>query len=450
MIIKTQEFDKQFDKDIQLIKINKNTRLIKKGSYKRKSYGSYITDIDIAENVYFNKKLFKIVYNVLKKIKRNNVKFNFIKMSCGDFQEFKLPWKFDSEGGCNFNLQEVKEWYTEFVKKNLIDTDSKEEIKKNLFSETIRIKNIINIENILQPYSEIIWYEEDIKRGYIQYNGKIYKLLEIIKYETPVLEFLYQCDKEMISIDYALVDKKYKKVPLNNMYRFYDQDWYNIIKSFDWKLEKKYKYEFLSVMKNVEKLISLRHQIKVLYNLKKSKNISKSLEKKFRNKIEELLGYNIDKYTLKKLTDIINNNLEIYGEYFYKYLKDKYKSKYILYSKRGIESQKYVNEEKIKERKDIKCPFFSTDIEDFKKIYNFSKKICIDSKLITECFVKIAKKHNITILKLLISCGYNNKLSLIIKDDKIILFRNNKKIGIFPKIMLKKLRKIIIINKNTN
>ena len=55
MIIKTQEFDKQFDKDIQLIKINKNTRLIKKGSYKRKSYGSYITDIDIAENVYFNK-----------------------------------------------------------------------------------------------------------------------------------------------------------------------------------------------------------------------------------------------------------------------------------------------------------------------------------------------------------------------------------------------------------
>lgn len=448
MIIKTSEFNTQFYRDIQLIKINNNKKLREKGSYKRKTYGSYITDIDITEFVHYNKRLFGIVYNILNKIKRNNSKFNFIKMSCGDFQEFQLPWKFDSEGGCNFNLQEATKWYTEFSKKNLIDSESLENIKKNLFLENIKIKNIINIENILHTYSEIIWYEEDIKRGYIQYNGNIYKLLDIIKYETPVLEFLYEYKKdEMISVDYGLVDYRYSKRPLNNMYRYYEKDFYNIIKSFDWKLEKKYKYEFLSVMKNVEKLISFRHQIKLLHNLKKSKNINKYLENKFRKKIEELLGYNIDKYTLKKLTDKINNQMEIYGDYFYKNLQNKYKSKYILYSKRGIESQKSVNIEDIQQRiKDgIKCPFFSTDIDDFKKIQNFAKKICIDSELITECFVKIAKKHNITISKLLISCGCNNKLSLIIKDDKIILFRNNNKIDIFPKMMLKKLQRIIIL-----
>ena len=118
MIIKTKEFDEMLTKDILDITINKQRPYSIKGSYRIKEYGDIITDLDFTGFVFFNEKFIEILKNIINKNKNSN-KFIFLHLDCGKYVDFDVPWKIDSKGGCNFDLDQLYSWFENFKKNYL-------------------------------------------------------------------------------------------------------------------------------------------------------------------------------------------------------------------------------------------------------------------------------------------------------------------------------------------
>ena len=76
--------------------------------------------------------------------------------------------------------------------------------------------------------------------------------------------------------------------------------------------------------------------------------------------------------------------------------------KFDLQYSRGLDSQIVTKEIITKRvRNNIKCPFFKTDIEDYKRFVKITKKLSLDLDHVIDCFVKISKETKTPIKGLL-------------------------------------------------
>src|SRR3990167_5547583 len=156
MIRKTPEFDKKFNSDIS--NLLKRYRFFNiKGSY------------------------------LLERSNRHANNFMFLQLSCGFKNEFQPPWTIGRHGSCNFSLEFARKWFSNFKKlnktTNLVPEDVISFIDSIFKKDTLRIGDIVEIENILYPFAEIIWSQQDIAIGYKIINGQHYSLSSIITKE---------------------------------------------------------------------------------------------------------------------------------------------------------------------------------------------------------------------------------------------------------------------------
>ena len=398
MLIKTRDFESKLIYDLKQLTNNQFTI---KGSYKIKEFGSYITDIDVETNIVFNKDVFSKFINKIEKTRT----FIFIQLSLGFKKQYELPWKIDNNGGCNYDPKNVTVWYEKFKKMKLVPDNIYKYIEEKLFGDNISIKNLIDIENELHQYSEIIWRQDDIKRGYVYYLDTKYDLLDMISIEQPVLELLYHYKGDFCLIDLALNDKNYIYEFSNDMYKYYTKDWYKIMKLFRWKIKKEYQAEYKQIMKTIDIFIAIYNKIILIEKVYKYRLLPAKDFYNIENDIKkELTKLNItfDFSTKKNLLCIVNKYLEQYIDYFKSKLNENFIEKFDFQYQRGLES-KIITKDIITKRvkNNIKCPFFSTDIEDYKRFVKITKKLSLDLDRVIECFVKISDETGKSIKDLL-------------------------------------------------
>jgi hypothetical protein len=393
MIIKTSHFDNKLFTDLKQLIVNKSSTFRVMGSYKIKEFGSYISDIDIQTNVIYNQTLFNILINKIEKSRS----FIFIHMSLGFKKEYALPWKIDNFGGCDYDPEIVKEWYKNFRKMNLVPDSVYTYIENKLFSDSISIKCLIDVENELHQYSEIIWTLDDIKRGYIYFLNTKYTLLDMLQFEQPVLEFIYKYEGDFCLIDLALLDNRYKYEFEQDMYKYYTQDWYKILKFFRWYIKKEYQNEYLETMKKIDLLMAIYNKIILIEKVYKYRLVSQKEFLYIENDIRiNLLNTNInfDDHAKNSIKFAVNKYLESYVEYFKNKLNTNIPDKFVSQNKRGIEAQLLVTKEIITRRvkNGVKCPFFKTDIDEYKQFMDITNKLSLDLEKTIDCFVKISEE----------------------------------------------------------
>lgn len=448
MLIKTQEFDNKFMNDLRWITINKNNPLRLKGSYKLKEWGEPLSDIDVQANVYFNAKLIDIIYII---ITRPQSPFTFIQFGVGRYNGFQLPWTIDDYGGCEYNPENVKIWYQKFSTQNLVPEDVLSYIYEKLFSDRMMIRNLLDVENAILPYSEIKWSVNDIRRGFIIKDSVKYYLLDAMKTETPVLEFVYKYNNQFIAIDFGLVDKNYVKHFQDNMYKYYTQNWYKILKGFRWKVYPEIQRELLKDVGNVAKLLSINSELDLLNRVQQIPYYS-DLSELITNVRNDLFSIGIDMNDLdfdqieSKLNSDINNLLENYVWDYMSVLQPQYKKDIMRQFARGAESQDIIDQNILRDRYEsgVHCPFFPTDINDHNILYNLSIRMNIPTLECIECFSKVAIERKIKIEKVMNIIG-NNDLSILLFTDHIVLRDGTITVGNYPLSDLNKLRTIVLL-----
>ena len=405
MIIKTEHFDNTFKKDILELTINKNFPIKIKGSYKIFDAIDriYLTDIDMECNVKYNQ---YFINTMIDKIERSK-SFIFIQLSLGMKKEFILPWKIDNDGGCNYDPETVKTWYTTFKNMNAVPKKVYDYIENKLFSDTISISYLIDVENELSDYSKLLWSLDDIKKGYISWLDTKYFLLDMITIEFPVFEFMYKYKDDFCLIDLAVIDRKYEYEFEHNMYKYYIQDSYKIMKSFRWRIKKNYFEEYNHIMKGINLLSAIYNKIILFEKVYKYKLLSEKYFLNIQNDImRHLQKLDINDFNINTKV-IIKNKIEIYLKNYINYFKDKLTPKYIdVVSReyhRSLEAQvlttQYILNKRVKNN--IKCPFFPMDIKEYKKIFKIINTLKLDLNSTIDCFIKIAEETGKTIEELL-------------------------------------------------
>lgn len=405
MVIKTDALEKKFLKDISEIAINKNRPFEFVGSYKIKKIGEPITDIDLMSDVYYNEKLFQILSSNLFHMR------NFVlnRILCGLPKEFKTPWSFDDKGGCVFNLEQSIKWLKELP----IPDDMKKKVLNIINKESLRIRDIIDIENIINSYAEISWSLDDLKKGYKIVLGTRYNIVDLVKKYIFVIELFYIYNEQLISVDITLRDKNFKSASISpNSYIYYTENWYKVMKSYRWIIQDEYRTEYMNVMKNIENLILEKNRQDLKESVSKNEKLKKYV--KHISESKENLAYKI------------NNNLDKYIEYFYKKLKPQYKKNLFLIFKRSVEARIPTSKNDImnREEQNIQCPFYICDIDDYEQVVSLAVRIEMDIDSVYNCFKTISEKYNISIKNMLKHFG-NNNLGMRIDKNNIILTEND-------------------------
>jgi hypothetical protein len=456
MIVKTKEFDRRFNQDLYWIEINRRLPLQDKGSYKIKEWGDIVTDIDLQARVYFSPKLIDIISSVLYKNRGNRSPFTFVHLTVGMCKGFELPWGIDDNGGCDYDPKRAMVWYNNFTNSKLVPSYILNYIQEKLFSDNMKIRNLIDIENALQPYSEIVWSEDDIRRGFVDIRDNRYYLLDAMKTETPVLEYVYYYQGKYVAIDVGLVDKKFAVPPSGEMYRYYMDDWYKVMKTFRWKLTEGDRVNYFQTMNTITQMIAMKYQIGFIEKLGKEKVLHpRDFDTLLYSMYKQLDQMGINHKGIK-LSEICN--------YLYEQVNDTLKSSVLFYAnkldsvakekilqrlERGVESQIPSTQEQLVARRKvgIQCPFFPTDLDEYDKLTELSIRLDMDVDKVVDCFFKVATEMNNSISQVIKDVVQTNTFSIMTMGSEVVLNEDGQEKGRYPIGDKKKLQAYILLKR---
>jgi hypothetical protein len=458
MIIKTERFNNMMLKDVQLLAINPSVPLTLIGSYPDKLYGSLINDVDFNDYVYYNQTLLNILIKNIQKTEQKGL-FIFMYLNCGKYIEFSLPWNIDSVGGCDFDYLKVKDWFENFKTKNLVDIEKINFISKKLNSKNLLIKDILEIEEILDSSSKIVWLKEDIIRGYKTVRGITYNLLELLKeVDQTVCKYIYKyttenAKNEFINIEIGLVNKSKKRKGFRRKISpYYLEDWYSVLKSYRRNLNDEDKKQYFTDLYEVEEKLALRSQLELTRKIIKHKllppNIVKEImldSKQIMDKLDvNYKGLKADEIE-KNLTNEINDYAHNLITYYKNKIKDDLRPIYEMYWDRSLQARESVSiDELIKKRSNLLCPFYDIDFEEFQYLYTLANRLLYPPLRFIDCFIKAAKSLDMSIPDLIIQGINQNQMSIVSRDIYLYLYNRDQEIGEFSKGDKKRLIYLII------
>jgi type III secretion system FlhB-like substrate exporter len=457
-IIKTPEFNKQLEQDIELLRSNRKRPLDKLGSYFRKPMGSLISDIDFTDKVVFRPGINSVIARTIERVERSR-KFRFVRLKSGELDGYSIPWKIDTIGGCKFDLQETLEWVKHIKQKGIISQRIINEIENTLkATEGLRLRDLLRLELMLKNEGSIQWNLRDIEKGYIEFNGKQYTLLDSLQSTNSIIKYIYVPRPNIfVPIDVALKDYKYYTPRASEMYRYYIEDTYLIIKRLWWAIKTEHVDYYRNIMASISSLVSLSYETDLLDKLDKFRLASKKefttledrLIKQWKQHDIPIKGKNI-----KEISDTIkhriNSQLDNVIAEIIPFLKDKDRKVVQEQLTRGIEAQILVSRQDLlaRSKSGMECPFFLLDIQEFKTLRNLAERLELDWEIVSDCFIQIGNRLNLSPKNLVNKAVGKNILRLESSESgQITVFDGQTKLGTFD-LSLKKYIQLYILTRN--
>jgi hypothetical protein len=340
MLIKTDKFDKFLNTQLKFISINRKVPIIKRGSYKDKKEGAFVTDIDLCQNVFASSSLIARLSQIIDRL--DNTSITFVKLHCGIYKEFILPWNMDKEGNTDFDLQTARKWFVRLRRKHIVDDMTTSTIQDILWSETVTPAHLLQIRDLIRPYSKILWNKNEITVGKKTVRDETYDLVEemkqghmfIIRY---LLKYALPNRIEYVLIDFSLVDKHFLKLaPL--ICDYYRQDIYKIFKSYKWLIKNEEKEHYFETMNGVEPYVAILNRLHLI-QIGQEVNLISSTHL---DKMEEDVAHHC------KLYDIDPNDLDL--EKTLKTRIDQFCLQHLRHFRNAIEEKKLENVSKMEEK----------------------------------------------------------------------------------------------------
>lgn len=483
MLIKTPEFNTQFLNDLSQIIFNRDYKqlldkklqtvqtsselnnLIEKkrvfkdlnfvGSFISKKYNEIISDIDIIQYTAFNNYNYKRLSEIISNTSKEGSNIRFIRFYCGVKQNLLLPWEIDDKGNCNFSLENTYQWLTYIEKDKDIPKDVYAKIYKILKTqETLSLRDLIIVEEIIKPYTSLSWSEKDIKNGFKMENDIKYDLLEILRTSKRknTLKFLYiynnKNDEINTKTEYCLLDcsLNQNRSDIVNFYSYYLNDKKTKFKGLKFHLPENIKDDYReSIKSDIGYLTSLASRLELILKIQKynkSNNlISKDELKRLSKDVMNFASQN--KYTFQKNVSIADNEkilqntiIKKYDDLYNQYrplVKESNIRNLLLYELRGDDGNIQIHKDILQQRidKDISCPFFTLSGEDIKTIINISIKAKIEPKELLKCVYKVANEMKIEPLNVVelfskknLSINENQNTTFNIKDGEQVVKDN--------------------------
>lgn len=468
MIIKDKQLDDQLSASVSQITINSSQKI--EGSYKFKPNGSFVSDIDYT--VYSHADINLI--NSIKRIIRRKNRFIFIHLSCGTYPQFVPPWKI-TDTGCDFNYIEAVEWYQNIKAK--FEHETREIIEGKLFSKTLTIRDIIEIDFELEKYSDIKWTESDIMNGYKtdKYDTSIrYSLLNTLRNYHPVLKFLFIYDIglrppvrdipyerriDYIPVDIGILKPGDERGVIQKCNPFYTENWYRIFKSLKWKIKSEYKNQYLMALSKIDYQNALVNRLKMLKRIINLQLINHQDIIELQSKIDAeianpLSGITDPDLNLETLIKQVERNISLTIEGDTKYFMNKLKKqsdvvlKNMYYDRALIYASIPVSIKNLMKRsaKGIRCPFFDVDDREYNFLYKFSVDLLLEPIKVINCLIQVANEENL-LVKDIVDIDTETNIFLNEVDDKIVLYKrrlgNSIKIREFDKKDLKHIQNFL-------
>lgn len=404
MLIKTQQFINQLEKDIQLLSLDKRV-LNFKGSYLLKQIGDYLTDIDCNQKHYPNASLSAKIIAMIKKLPKQ---FTFIKMSCGKYMNIKPPWRLNSDGSCNFKYDDVLIWLnSDHVKKVL-----PEKLYKHVYTTLTNPFSIIELAKLteeLSDYSNVTWRLEDLEKGRLYKHDKLYIISDILRQpEYCLLRFIYKFEQDYIPIDFAI--KLIDDLDKNHYFEYYTHDWYKIVKFFKFHFINHAVNYIQQRMKPLEADIAIINKIKLIRIMTKNIQLFNDAIIPVQTDLIKFcsgLGYDYDEELEEKLKQKVTD----FSEKLFHELKNELKPEFLLqtmkYYTKMIHGATKVAVSDLKTTKTN--PFFFFELDQFEFLFDLSirasiepeefiykmKNICITYKVEPTELIKIFNQEKI-------------------------------------------------------
>lgn len=452
-------FNRLSDREIEFIgfRNQKFSKLKFVGSFPDKKYGSIISDIDVVQPVYFNEGLINRFSQILSRLEGSN--FIFVRLYCGLRKDLDVPWYITGSGSCNFSLEKIKPWLNYI--KNHIDNNVYLKIKEILDDEYLSLKDLIDVEELIKPYTSISWSREDIVKGYKIVNDKRVNLFDSILSYTfkKVFKFIYKYGDEYCLVDCAFrqqgekLEEEENRIEimsyyagnafkrLKNVKRFLSEDLRN----------KDYKED---VSKNIGKYTSLASRIELIDKLKKYRVVDQKVVDKLTIGAKEYANmHNINTIDYDSLQKIISDNSESLLKKYSKLITNDRLRKFKLIEARRKEASLKISKKILKKREDkgLECSFFMIDVEDITYLIDACIRAKISPEKFLGCFYKSCREHKTDPYKEIKNFLVKNNYVLrkvneeyeVLSNEKVIKKSKNKK----------KLQKLILfgeINGNTD
>ena len=469
-----ENFKEQYKAAIQKdpeLKVDYNHRPFKsimiRGSYPEKSFGQELTDIDLFQLLTIEKdgKAFPPFIKRLKEVLNNSERYNFIflRLYLGRVEELQPPWNYDANGGCNFNYDKMKEWQQRV--NNIIPSEiTRQQINNILNQPQLSLKNLLEVEKIIEPMMSISWSKQDILKGYKVLYGKRYNFEEVLvnSQEKKLLKFVYVYVNPATKMkDYCLVDVSIVKwvdsderektdfYNIASFSAFYQADIRKMIQSLRGYIpaDKQQDYKnFLTQMFAPYSAILARQDL--IDKLDRYSDISKSEISRLQTELFDYIQSN-PKIPLKTIKEMKTRIQEIGPSIFDKVLDlvslDK-KYQVFLLLLRETESNQPLSISTIQARtkNGNSCPFFPIATADIKNMFFLANRAFINPHKLLECFYQSCVVNNtdpyIEASRTFTDANYSIKIF----RGQAILYQNNNIVREVPERDLKQLQSIVL------
>lgn len=430
LLAKTEEFNRELYQYLPMLLINSKKPPEVKGSYRTRPFGGLITDIDVPELIVATHHSVTRIKEILESLPGSP--FTFLSFYCG----FDVPWTIDVHGSCRYDGHAIKVWYENLKKNKLVPESLLKEIKHNLFASTISLSNLVKVRDLLKNYSRASWTEEAVKRGYTEFLGKKYTILDMLqKGNTCICTFLFRPASqkpEFCTIDVGYSDPRYQK-ETSILIEYYNDNIYGIFKAYKWFIDKKYFSEFVDAANSIDKYTSLKSRIATL-DIAKNVLFPVEIDRARENIVATAKKLGIVG-TLPEIQKKVQKEIEeLCKKYIQKFrpkLFGKYRNEVAVYEIRAMESREKMERDKLKGMKDSTansdnvltgkssaCPFFEIPLPELQHLIDLAQRAQIPESALVQCVKNVSQSTGIDSFTLIRTLFNKEPIGHIVEQNK--------------------------------
>lgn len=454
------------------------------GSFATKDFGKILSDIDLNQKPNLTSpgvliRIKDIIDKTNPSTKSANMPFSFIRFYLGTIKGYEPPWIYDQFGNCEFNLSGIPGWLEKI--KLIVPDDILNSINEILFKDSISLRDLVKINDIMKKYTSITWINEDIQRGYKIVLGIKYDLdyLLINTKSKIVAKFIYKYDNTNgldiynLAQDYLLVDLSLNQTTgdlISLEYYYLDDTSYkfkSLKRYLPADLVKTYREEFgdsAGYLTTIGTRLDLLEKIE-RYNTNEKimpfiefNNLRKNLDYFAENQGYAKYNPDFKQQSIKEMDKNVQDLIKNIREGLFRIYKEKIvnkKDEFYYYILRGQEANLQISKFLINQRlsNGIKCPFFFLQGQDLKILINLSLKFKFDPIKFVYCINNLANITGFDSSDIFNQINYES-FSLIENENGLFDFYENKlllasnNVENFNEILLSMNLKITFKNRN--